>query len=159
VNSHIAQTVERGPWRRFFWALGGLALALFLALYATGLCLEGRYAPAAAAAAIALLLAGVIAAYAVPYLARRTALRSWMVRIDYEFTREGAVYLLLVVAIIIAALNTGNNLLFIILACLLAGIVASGILSRGGARPIPRRTRASRRPSGSPLRSPGTSRA
>jgi len=130
VNSQIAQTVDRGPWRRFFWALGGLALALLLALYATGLRQVGRYATAGALAAMALLLAGVIAAYAVPYLARRTTLRRWMVRIDYEFTREGAVYLLLVVAIIIAALNTGNNLLFIILACLLAGIVASGILSR-----------------------------
>lgn len=130
MNSHIAESVERGPWRRFFWSLGGLALALLLALYATGLRQEGRYATAGAIAAIALLLAGVIAAYAIPYLARRTALGRWMVRIDYEFTREGALYLLLVVAIIIAALNTGNNLLFIILACLLAGIVASGILSR-----------------------------
>ena len=32
--------------------------------------------------------------------------------------------------LVLAAINTGNNLLFLILACLLAGILISGILQR-----------------------------
>ena len=117
-------------WTRFLFTLSGLALALFLALYATGLREQGQYVPAATAAAISLLLAGVASVYLVPYLARRTTLRGWLVKIEYEVTREGLVYLLLIAALVVAALNTGNNLLFIILACLLSGVVVSGLLSR-----------------------------
>src|SRR5579863_5602320 len=130
IRPKSERRADHGAWRRFLGALGGLALAFFLALYATSLREEGRYAAAGALAAVSLLLAGVVAATVVPYLARRTALRRWMVKIEYEFTRQGLVYLLVIAAVAVAALNTGNNLLFIILACLLAGIVASGILSR-----------------------------
>ena len=84
---------------------------------------------AAAVASVSLILAALVAVRVVPYLARRTALDRWMIKLEYEFTRQGAVYLALVAVIAIAALNTGNNLLFIILAWLLAGIVASGIVS------------------------------
>ena len=52
-----------------------------------------------------------------------------MIKVEYEFTREGVVYFLIIMVIAIAALNTGNNLLFIILANLLSGILLSGILS------------------------------
>ena len=75
------------------------------------------------------LLAALVAIRVVPSLARRTTLRYWMAKVEYEFTREGAVYLAMIVVIGVAALNTGNNLLFIILSCLLAGILASGVLS------------------------------
>ena len=49
---------------------------------------------------------------------------------DYKITREGLVYLGGVAVVTLAALNTGNNLLFMVLACLLSGILISGILSR-----------------------------
>ena len=65
----------------------------------------------------------------VPFLARRSALERWMFKVEYEFTREGVAYFLIIMVIAIAALNTGNNLLFIILANLLSGILLSGILS------------------------------
>ena len=110
-------------------ALLALTLALFLALYATTLRESGRTMLAAALAALSLVVAGLVAVKAVPYLARRTALRHWAMKVEYEFTREGAVYLAVVVVIAISALNTGNNLLFIVLSCLLAGILASGLLS------------------------------
>jgi len=122
--------VDRAAWRRFFLALLSLTLALFLALYATALRESGLYGPAGAVAAFSLLLAALVAIRVVPYLARRTALQRWMVKVEYEFTREGAIYLALIGVITVAALNTGNNLLFIILSCLLAAILASGVLSR-----------------------------
>ena len=121
--------IDRPAWRRFLLALFGLGLAFFLALYSTALRESGHVELAAWTAALALLLAGVVAVKVVPYLARRTALERWMMKIEYEFTREGIVYLVIIFVIAIAGLNTGNNLLFIILASLLAAILVSGILS------------------------------
>src|SRR5579863_10517309 len=62
--------------------------------------------------------------------ARRTPLRWLAYRMDYRVTREGIVYLAGIFVIALAALNTGNNLLFMTLACLLAGILISGIISQ-----------------------------
>ncbi len=122
--------IDRPAWRRFFLALFALTLAFFLALYSTALRDAGRFELAAALAGLSLLLAGIVAIKVVPYLARRTALERWMVKVEYEFTREGLVYLVIIAVIAVAALNTGNNLLFLILASLLAGILVSGILSK-----------------------------
>jgi uncharacterized protein (DUF58 family) len=123
------QHVDRAAWRRFWLALFGLALAFFLALYSTALSETGHLEGSVVAASLALLIAAVVAIRVVPALARRTALQRWMIRIEYEFTREGAVYFLVILIITLAALNTGNNLLFLILASLLSGILLSGILS------------------------------
>ena len=122
--------LDRAAWRRFFLALFALTLALLLALYATGLSQSGHYRQAAFVAAVSLLLTVGVAVRVVPGLARRTAIQYWMAKVEYEFTREGAVFLAMIAVITVAALNTGNNLLFIILSCLLAGILASGVLSR-----------------------------
>ena len=124
------ERIDRPGWRRFFLALLGLAVSFFLALYATALHDSGRYGISATVATLSLLLAGIVAVKAVPYLARRTALERWILRIEYEFTREGGIYLGVIVVITVAALNTGNNLLFMILACLLAGILVSGVVSQ-----------------------------
>lgn len=122
--------IDRAAWRRFILALFALILALFLALYATALSQSGQYKGAAAMAVFSLLLTALVAVRVVPGLARRTALRHWMTRVEYKLTRQGVVYLAMISVITVAALNTGNNLLFIILSCLLAGILASGAMSR-----------------------------
>lgn len=121
--------IDRPAWRRFFLALFGLGMAFFLALYSSGLHETGHVEAAAAVAALSLVLTGVVAVKVVPYLAQRTALERWMMKIEYEFTREGVVYFMIIMIIAVAGLNTGNNLLYIILASLLAGILVSGILS------------------------------
>src|SRR5208282_4454491 len=129
VRQQWART-DRPGWRRFFLGLLGLGTAFFLALYSTALTEAGRVGAAIWAAASSLLLTGIVAVKVVPYLARRTALERWFVKIEYEFTREGVLYLIIIAVIAIAALNTGNNLLFLILASLLAAILVSGILSQ-----------------------------
>ena len=126
---HRLTHLDLPAWRRFFLALFALTLSFFLAVYSSALRDTGRLRAAFWSAVFALVLAGIIAVKVVPYLARRTALERWMIRIEFEFTREGAIYLLLIAVIAVAALNTGNNLLFMILASLLAGILVSGILS------------------------------
>jgi uncharacterized protein (DUF58 family) len=129
VRQQWARTDHPG-WRRFYLGLLGLGAAFFLALYSTALTEAGRVGAAVWAAASSLLLTGIVAAKVVPYLARRTALERWLVKIEYDFTREGVLYLIIIAVIAIAGLNTGNNLLFIILASLLAAILVSGILSQ-----------------------------
>jgi Protein of unknown function DUF58 len=126
---HQITHLDRAAWRRFFLALFALTLSFFLAVYSGVLNLSGHRGLGATCAGLSLIIAGIVAVKVVPYLARRTALERWMVKIEYEFTREGLVYMLIITVIIVAALNTGNNLLFIILASLLAGILVSGILS------------------------------
>ncbi len=121
--------IDRPAWRRFFLALFGLGVAFFLAVFSAALNQSGRHGLGVLAAALSLVLAGIVAVKVVPYLAKRTALERWLEKIEFEFTREGVVYFLVIAVIVVAALNTGNNLLFIVLASLLAGILASGILS------------------------------
>jgi uncharacterized protein (DUF58 family) len=122
--------LDRPSWRSFFVAMVALAAALLLALYSGAAANGGHLVVAAVSAMSALGLAGWVALTIVPVLARRTPLRWLAYQIDYKLTREGMVYLAGVLIVALAALNTGNNLLFMVLGCLLAGILISGLLSR-----------------------------
>jgi hypothetical protein len=124
------RTAERVSWRNFFVAIGALGLALGLALYSGAAAQTGHEGVAASSALAALALAAWVGLTIVPKLARRTPLRWLAYQIDYKLTREGLVYLGGVAVVTLAALNTGNNLLFMVLACLLSGILISGVLSR-----------------------------
>ena len=124
------QQRDQPGWRNFAIAMFTLAVALLCALFSAAAAEEGRVWMAAIAAIVALGLAGWVAVAIVPKLARRTSLRWLVYQVDYRLTREGIVYLGAVFVLVLAAVNTGNNLLFMILACLLAGILISGVLSR-----------------------------
>jgi uncharacterized protein (DUF58 family) len=65
----------------------------------------------------------------VPTLAKRTPLRWIGYRMEYRISRAGWIYIGATLLVALAALNTGNNLLFLILACLISVILMSGILS------------------------------
>jgi uncharacterized protein (DUF58 family) len=121
--------LDRGAWLRFFVAIAGLAVALISALYSSLFKVQGNATAAAIAASIALLLSGFVGLYTVPYLARRAALEHVREAFDYDVTKEGAAYLAAALIVGVAALNTGNNLLFIIVAAMLAAIVVSGFAS------------------------------
>jgi len=120
---------DRPSWRSFFIALVALGAALFLALYSGAATESGHVAVAGIMALAALALAGWVGLTIVPVLARRSPLRWLTYKIDYKVTREGLVYLGGIFVVTLAALNTGNNLLFMVLACLLAGVLISGMLS------------------------------
>ncbi|HTV58132.1 MAG TPA: DUF58 domain-containing protein [Verrucomicrobiae bacterium] len=122
--------VDRPGWKNFAIAMGALSVALVLSLFSAAVAQQGRTWTAATTAAMALGLAGWVGVTIVPKLARRTSLRWLVYQVDYRLTREGIVYLGAVFVMVLAAVNTGNNLLFMILACSLAGILVSGILSR-----------------------------
>jgi uncharacterized protein (DUF58 family) len=120
---------DRPGVRAFFLSISALAVALVLALYSGAAAELGRLRLATVSALIALLVAGWVAVTLVPILARRTPLRWLGYKMEYKVTREGWFYMVGIILISLAALNTGNNLLFLILASLIAIILMSGILS------------------------------
>lgn len=121
--------LEREAWLRFLLALAGLAAAFALALFSSAARQSGDAAISITCAALALLLSATVALTTVPYLARRVSARRLGEAFSYEVTREGLAYLALTLLISVAALNTGNNLLFIVVSAMLAAILVSGVVS------------------------------
>src|SRR5438105_7214583 len=132
IRSTLAQMVakaDRPGVRAFFLSMAALSGALLLALYSSAAAELGQIVLASTSALAALAIAGWVAVTLVPTLARRTPLRWIGYRIQYKISREGWIYFGGLLLVALAALNTGNNLLFLILACLIALILMSGILS------------------------------
>jgi len=114
-------------WVRFLVAILGLVLAFGAALFSTVSRESGNIWATIVLASAALLLATLVGLTTVPYLARQVVAARVRDAMDYEMTRPGLVYMAITVVIGIAALNTGNNLLYIVVAALLSAILVSGI--------------------------------
>jgi uncharacterized protein (DUF58 family) len=131
-TSLIAQLwskADRSAVRAFLLSIAALSVALILALYSGAAAELGHIFLASTSALAALAVAGWVAATLVPVLAKRTPLRWIGYKMEYRLTRQGWVYLAGIILVALAALNTGNNLLFLILSTLVATILMSGILS------------------------------
>lgn len=129
ANAAPWSRTESSAARAFFVSIAALGVALLLALYSGAAAEIGQLGLASATALGALALAGWVSVTLVPVLARRTPLRWIGGRVEYRVTREGWIYLGAIFLIALAAINTGNNLLFLILAAMVALILMSGILS------------------------------
>jgi uncharacterized protein (DUF58 family) len=116
-------------WVRFLLAIVGLTLAFGAALFSTVSREAGNFWATLVLASAALVLAVIVGLTTVPYLARRVAGARMRDAFDYDVTRVGIVYVAIVLVIGIAALNTGNNLLYIIVATMLSAILVSGFAS------------------------------
>jgi len=116
-------------WLRFLAAIAGLILAFAAALFSTISRESGNLWATLILASVALILALLVGLTTVPYLARRVAVSRIREAFDYEVTTIGIFYVVGVLLIGIAALNTGNNLLYIVVAALLGGILISGVAS------------------------------
>lgn len=121
---------DRLGWRNFAVALLVLGVAMVVALFSAAVAQQGRVLLASVTTVIALGMSAWVAITIVPALAKRSSLRWIAYQVDYRLTRDGIIYLAAILVLILAAVNTGNNLLFLILACMLAGILISGVLSR-----------------------------
>ena len=132
VPSTISQLwakADRPGVRAFLLSMVALSAALLLALYSGAAAELGQVVLASMSAIAALAVAGWVGITLVPVLARRTPLRWLGYKMEYRISREGWIYLGGIILVSLAALNTGNNLLFLVLACLIAIILMSGILS------------------------------
>lgn len=123
------QSASAEVWVKFLLSLVGLGLAFASALFSTVSRDAGNLWATVILASTSLVLAALVGLVTVPYLARRVARERFRESFDYEVTRAGIVYVLVTLVIAIAALNTGNNLLYIVVAAMLAAILVSGLVS------------------------------
>jgi uncharacterized protein (DUF58 family) len=123
------QSSSAEVWVKFLLALVGLGLAFGAALISTAYGEAGNVWASVTLASLALLMAAFVGLVTVPYLARRVAIERLRQTFHYEVTKAGVIYVLVTLVIGIAALNTGNNLLYIVVAAMLAAILVSGVVS------------------------------
>ena len=122
--------------RDFFLAVMLLGVALIIALSSQRATQQGDTLAGAILALVSLFLATVAGVIFIPRLARRVDLSRWRLPWSFRITRAGGVHLLIVFILSSAAINTGNNLLFLILATLLACIIISGLVARSSLRAV-----------------------
>src|SRR5580765_2825052 len=127
--SQWLQSSSAEVWFKFLLALVGLGLAFAAALFSTVSRDSGNLWATVILASVSLALATLVGLVTVPYLARRVAVERLRESFDYDVTRAGIIYVLVTLVIGIAALNTGNNLLYIVVAAMLAAIIVSGYVS------------------------------
>jgi len=125
----LARLEHANLWLKFLLALMSLILAFAAALFSTVSRESGNIWATLVLASAALILATIVGLTTVPHLARRVAVSRLRDAVDYEVTRAGIVYVIATLLIGIAALNTGNNLLYIVVAAMLAAILVSGLVS------------------------------
>ena len=123
------QSASAEVWVKFLLALVGLALAFGAALFSTVSRDAGNVWATVILASMSLVIATLVGLITVPYLARRVAVERLRESFDYDVTKAGIIYVLVTLIISIAALNTGNNLLYIVVAAMLAAILVSGLAS------------------------------
>jgi hypothetical protein len=80
-------TTRGAERRRFASAIGGLAIALLLALVAASLTRKGRYEVGLVLGALSLAIAIFEAFSVARNLRRRSAFEGWEIKIEYELTR------------------------------------------------------------------------
>lgn len=123
------QSSSAEVWAKFLLSLIGLGLAFAAALFSTISRDSGNLWATVILASASLVLATLVGLVTVPYLARRVAIERLRESFDYDVTRAGIIYVLVTLVIAIAAVNTGNNLLYIVVAAMLAAIIVSGYVS------------------------------
>ena len=123
------QSAAAEVWLKFLLALVGLGLAFTAALLSTASGEAGHLWASVILASLALLMAAFVGLVTVPYLARRVAIERLRQTFHYDVTKAGVIYVLVTLVIGIAALNTGNNLLYIVVAAMLSAILVSGVVS------------------------------
>lgn len=122
--------MNRRAWIDLLLTAALLGTAFVLAFVSSAISRSGEWQTGAAAAVAALLLALGGGLYIVPKLARRVRWDLWGFGIRTSVTSAGYLYMIVVVVVGVAAWNTENNLLYLILAALLAFVIVTGNLGR-----------------------------
>src|SRR5262245_25118196 len=120
---------RRNIWRNFTFSILSLTVAMLAALYSSSATRDGRMWAAGISATIALAISLWVSLRFVPRLAA-TVEWDWIPFLShYHVTREGWIYFGAIVVVVFAAINTNNNLLYMVLSALLAVLLLSGFLS------------------------------
>ncbi len=123
------KTELRKQFRDFFWGSALLILALPVALTSTAARNSGYFFLAASLSVFALLMTGIASVNLVPKLVRRVITLHWDPLRYFRITKRGILFIFLLLLISMAAFNTGNNLLIIILSLQMGALLVSGTVS------------------------------
>src|SRR5262245_28587513 len=129
LRERLADPTHRMMWRNFGSTIGLLTIAMMSALYSSSAARGGRLALAAVSALIALGIAIWVTIRFVPRLAANVEWDWLPFFSQHKVTKEGWIYFGAVVIVVFAAINTANNLLYMVLSALIAVILLSGFLS------------------------------
>jgi uncharacterized protein (DUF58 family) len=115
-------------WKNFLLSIALLAVALMAALYSSSVANDGRIVAAGISAVFSLVLSIWVGFRFVPRLAKGVKW-NWIPGLaHYKLTKDGAIFMAAVVVVVIAAINTSNNLLYMILSVLISVFVLSVFL-------------------------------
>src|SRR5688572_9107608 len=120
---------QKSMWKNFLQSICLLGIAMFAALYSTSTAREGQIVEPVAASLIALGIALWVGVRFVPRLARDVDWRWLPLFSNYTITRDGFLFLGGLIIVLAAAINTANNLLYMVLSALLAVLTLSTVLS------------------------------
>ena len=124
-----ADRVQQPMWKSFLQSMGLLVRAMATALYSTATSRAGNLPATIVSAAASLVIAAWVGLRFVPRLAQGVNW-GWIPRFaKYRITREGGIFLAALLVVLSAAVNTSNNLLYMVLSALLAILLLSGLLS------------------------------
>lgn len=117
-----------------FLIISGLLItgAIGAALIAAAAGQMGDFELASLASKVALALSLAIMVYVIPRLARNVRLEYLQSGLALNVMNAGWVFCAFILVVTIAAISTGNNLLYMVLAALLATMIVSGLASRVG---------------------------
>lgn len=113
-----------------------LGTSFLLATLSTFMLQTGEFRLAVFCAIASLILVAIGGFYIVPKLARRINLRLLSFKFPYSATTETAFFLVITIIIGFSAVNTGNNLLYLVFSIMLAVLLSSGIISEASLRGI-----------------------
>lgn len=129
VRERVLEEGNRSMWKNFVTSIGLLSIALLAALYSSSVARDGRIAAAALSAILALGIAIWVGIRFVPRLAANVEWDWLPFHTQYHVTREGWIYFSGLIIVVFAAINTNNNLLYMVLSALIAVLLLSGFLS------------------------------
>ncbi len=109
-----------------------LAAALAAAAAAKWLFDSGQLLASLASVGLALVLCFGVIYLCAPMVARWGRLRGVRLPWSYGLTKEGLFFVTTVLVVAFAALTSGNNLIYLVLSCMLSTMVLSGLVSRLG---------------------------
>jgi len=116
-------------WKSFLSSIGLLTIAMLSALYSSNATRDGLILASAVSAFIALGIAIWVALKFVPRLAKGVEW-DWIPFSTHDHvTKEGWLYFGALIIVVFAAVNTANNLLYMVLSALLSVLLLSGFLS------------------------------
>ena len=115
--------------RHFAKSIILLGIAMLAALYSNSTARDGRIVPSAIGAFFALSIAVWVGWRLVPRLAAGVDWDWLPFFTQYRLTRDGWIFIAATTVVMSAAINTSNNLLYMVLSALLAVMLLSGFLS------------------------------